>query len=295
MTPHGIHAHVPCLELGGTSGCILIDIFCLSVTFMDIVSLYLFLEPDRSPDGHGIECYPRYKCQWLCEPMKVSRGTHGRVVSIVDQTLPNSVRWRNIYISPRPRDHAYAKSDPHELLSRLSLGPSPPFRIERNTIPRLSHDNAVNLTFVTLTSPPWTGNPPVELAFHWRGGMILVTLGVCELDDHDETTPVAHTFHYAVGRFDPIVGAPASRSPSHGKASHSCATDHVSHGSTRTVSLSNGLSSHPSVFRISFTKSLEDPAERTLEVEMRVEVSKDILFTDTDNNEVISQQNHLTQ
>ena len=99
-----------------------------------------------------------------------------------------------------------------------------------------------------------------------------MTLGVCGLDDHDETTPVAHTLHYVVGRFDPIVGAPASRSPSHGKASHSCATDHVSHGCTRTVSLSNGLSSHPSVFRISFNKSLEDSTGRMLEVDMRVEV-----------------------
>ena len=283
MTPHGVHAHLPYLDLANTGGWILADIFCTSVCYSDEAysqSLYLLLEPDPGPGDHVTGRHPRYRCQWLNSFTLIAPGARSRLVATRNRIFtqfPNFVKWADIYISPRPRDRAHIKSAPPELLTHLSLGPSPPFRIKLHTISRLSHDNDVNLISVTHTPTPWTGHPPVKLAFRFQKYMVLVTLGICGLGDcawaYRDPAPT-NTSHYASVITYWLALAPNitdSELPRNDKTSHNCVKDHVSHGSACAV-FPNAVD----VFWMGFKRSLLDPDGKTLEVDMRVGVSKTI-------------------
>ena len=199
-----------------------------------------------------------------------------RLVKIALQTIPeapNIAKWRNIYISPRPRLRSRRKLDPDNLVSRLTLGPSPPFRIKTSTISSLSYQG-IRLTSVTPTPTPWTGYPPAKFVFRTMSGKALsVTLGMCRAYEGAIGTanpPGIRSPHYAVVtvKFS-AQDDEASSESSTSAESHNCATDHVWHGSA----INTWLHRPGTRIKISFVRSLVDIREEILEVQMEAEVS----------------------
>ena len=271
------------MDLGEGTGCVLVDIFCFRDNDVKAMAksqrLYLLLQTDPTFNEY-VEGHMLYTCRLLKGDLihGLVKSKHAsRLVNIALQTIPeapNIVEWRSIYISPRPsRLHSRRKLDPDHLVSRLTLGPSPPFRIKTSTISSLSH-HGIRLTSVTLTPTPWTGYPPAKFVFGTTSGKALsVTLGMCRAYEGAIGTanpPGIRSPHYAVvtGKFS-ARDDEASAECSAGTESHNCATDHVWHGSV----INTWLHRPGTRIKISFVRSLVDIREEILEVHMEAEVS----------------------
>ena len=268
MTPHGVHAYIPFEKVGDKY--ILVDIACQRIHTTPREShdsLYLLLHLDSRVEHPGR--YPHYHCQVGIS--KSRREYARRLVKISAPILPTEfTRWKDIYISPRPHPRSHLNSDLHELLARLMVSSSPPFRIKPNVLSTLRGAD-IHLMSVTQASTPWTGHPPVELTFRGSYGMISVTLGVCRPNDDAETVnhSKVHDSHYVLVRSS-HDGKPFESSRSITPINHNCSRDHVSDESTRSCPLSV---SGDRKLKVSFTRSLMDSAGETLEVHMEVKVS----------------------
>lgn len=253
MTPYGVQAYLPYIDLG--NDCIVVDIFCINRTGSASHPLYLFLRSDESTEeGEG---NPRlYYCLAYIQYSRDSPqyAPQRRLLCPVEGHL-DFEQWKEIYISPRPpyRSNS-ALLDAHERLSRLSLGPSPPFRIRPSTISSLQRRYSLRLTSIEGAHTPWTGHAPVRLyfSFLWSSAhMVVVELGRCT---RSPVTGQGLGPHY-------VVVGPSLLPPTFVGASHDCAKDHVTNGCTRV--LKDGQYEGSIIFKRSV---LDDPMGETLEL-----------------------------
>ena len=279
MTPHGIHVHLPCIELGQGTGCILVDIFCVSVDTQSWKPLndriHLFLELNSASDGSP--GYPLYNCQllgaWSSNFLKTrSTWSESRLINLTSETVKeecNSAMWKNIYISPRPRHRSHITSGPHIFAACLALTPSSPFWIKPSTLSNVSN-RGLQLIFVTRPHTiPWTGDYPVKLVFQCMDFSLHVTLGTCKINidvSHNSST----SNHYVVLKYSrdntDTSGSSRTRADT---PSHNCVKDHVTQGSTRITKLTSLYSQE---MHMSFTRSQKDPDDETLEIHTKFKV-----------------------
>ena len=285
MTPYGIHAHLPCIDIGEGTGFVLVDIFCHRTHCpQELVDdrVYLLLQRDLTAN-EGPTGYSSYDCQWLVyHPLFPTRIVHIIGTETTRGNHSSRAEWRDIYIPARPRHRAHVGSDISELVARLAANAPkfPSFRIQLSMI----SDGSFSCGAVTQLPPaiPWTGDPPFSLVFgnqslETLGFKLVVTLGVCGRVNKGTGTsnPPNHVSHYyAVLRTvyrsedeDPLVKV---SNGTYDAPEHDCQEDHISHGSTITRAgfLLNAR------FKISFRKSLVDTPGETLEVHMGNPVSR---------------------
>lgn len=206
-----------------------------------------------------------------------------RLTTAKKQTL-TLTRWEHLYISPRP---AYRTTVPHDSkilklpsLLTLNLGPSPPFRIKSsaiwwNTSGGAAEYTSLHPTFVTQTTVPWTGHPPIELHYehpllsHQR--KVVLRLGRCtskSTPSRSRTQDSIHSpvigSHYAVVNFV-SRGEHSRPSTAHGTC-HSCQNDHVVKGFIRIIQGGNTWGK----FSVRITRDYMNWG--TMELDIRLEV-----------------------
>ena len=256
MTPYGVHAYLPFIDIGDE--CILVDIFCFD-TKRSSAPVYLVLRPNTADRDRGKR--RRYYCQCISH-LQTGVKMHSRIACPVGYSL-SCQHWKDIYITPRPPHRSnHTLPDVQELLSRLTLGPAPPFRFE-SMMSLLAHKCDLHLTSVTPQIPiPWTGHPPVELRFapHYPSiPDILVRLGRCKSGrSHVQEGGLFYVVIESLDGSSTSVGAPNDH-----EASHSCPKDHVTSNQTRMF-LIQGHAPIQVVFRRSPIS--DHLAEETLEV-----------------------------
>ena len=281
MTPYGIRAHLPCIDIGQGTGFVLVDIFCHSTHPKASVDnrIYLLLQRDgvANEDLTGLSTY---KCQSLADLPEWKYAIPTRIVHITRTKTTSGnhsthAQWRDIYISARPRHRAHLSSDISELVARLAINAPkfPSFRIQPSMISGEFHCCSA----VTRLPPSvsWMGDPPFNLVLKllkdWTGHehKFVLTLGVCRGACKDITgtsnSPSQTPHYYAVIKGfksleeeDPTVKV---LSGNYEAPQHDCQRDHVSHGSI----ISGGSDRH---VRILFKRSLVDTCGETLEVHM---------------------------
>ena len=286
-TPYGIHAHLPCIDVGEGTGFILVDIFCHSTHPQALVDnrIHLLLQRDITAGANEDQTgYSSYDCQWLVDhTLSPTRILHIAETKTTRGNHSSRAQWRDIYIPARPRHRAHVGSDISELVARLAANAPkfPSFRIQ----PSIISDGLFSCGAVTQLPPtiPWTGDPPFSLVLgnKWLetlGFKLVVTLGVCRRANEDTTgtsSPHIYALHYyAVLRTvykseeeDLLVKV---SSGTYDAPEHDCQGDHISHGSTiiKAGFLLNAT------LKISFRKSLMDTPGDTLEVHMGNPVSR---------------------
>ena len=165
ITPHGVHAHVPVMELG--NGYILVDIFCRKTDCQGTLYLILLRDPTDSSEGGG---YPRYECALFSDwhiPILKMDPIPRRLVNLPTSALSahDFAQWRDMYISPRPAYRSHLSSDTREIVAQLSIGPAPPFRIKPSTINRLQRECSLYLVPLAPVPVRNTGRLPIRLQF----------------------------------------------------------------------------------------------------------------------------------
>ena len=279
MTPYGVQAYVPVMEFG--DGHILVNMFCSIISSMTPApgQLYLLLRRDAS-DKSGR--HPRYHCQCFSDSTSiVGDHDHCRLVALPEDQAPSLdlTKWMDIYISPHPPYRFQLTSNVRELISRLSLGISPPFRMKPSTFSTLSRYHDLHLLSVTSMPVPWIGSPPVELVFRrglpTLGHPVVVTLGRCtnaagqaQTTSDEIRVPAAPGPHYVMVEFGPDdLDWPLTRAS---PASHACPGDHVTDGCVRAFI----DEPHNYALSISFNPGTLESAGETLEIHFEVSVSR---------------------
>ena len=289
MTPYGIRAHLPCIDVLKGTGFVLVDIFCHSTHPQAQRDNRILLLLQRNvPANEDPTGYPCYGCQWL-ETLTTRHSPGTRIVHITEAgTTPRNQRslaqWRDIYISARPRHRAHLRSDISELIARLATNAPkfPSFRLQ----PSMVSGQFYYCCAVTQLRPssPWIGDRPCSLIIemkpvpsnHHTRSRWIVTLGVCNGINKVTTAtsnPPSHAVQrYAIvttiRRWDEEARILEVSSGTYKPPEHNCQKDHVSNGSIITREFLGHR------FKMSFRKSMVDAPGDTLEVHMGGPVSR---------------------
>ena len=163
MTPHGVRAHLlishsnSIWALARLPGCWMPS---RQLSRQRAVVLPLCKDPGKTPAGRE----SLYSCCFWDSSRVMQRCFIG-----IDPTVIEEVdwkwQWKTVYLSPKP---AY-RVDPQDLqwlISRLSIGPSPPpFLVHPSWITSPKGDLNLELRRVTEVPLPWTGTRHVNLTF----------------------------------------------------------------------------------------------------------------------------------
>ena len=179
----------------------------------------VWLPLQRDPYVPFIAGLPHYTCGFFHEPNKFAR-----IYVVTDSSSYGALawRWRDVYISLRPAYRA-DPLDAYGRLARLALGPPsapPPFVIRRATIAQFEREHGWALESVARVPTPWTGAPPLVLAFKRSNNFVerlTFALGKCTASIGRNT---GGDVLYARVQFD-RPGGEAAYAP------HACPDDHV--------------------------------------------------------------------
>ncbi|PIL37585.1 hypothetical protein GSI_01279 [Ganoderma sinense ZZ0214-1] len=221
VTPYGVLAHIPVIEL--PQGTIAIFFWMNKQDHLG-----LRLSPCSSSIDSSRLLYDVFPGDSRLVPLSVDENDY-----IVDGHPVHAV-WKKLYIAHRPPPDTLAPDASTSLYIPLNLGVLMPFRVPGGSIHELHVSTGLRLASVSPMTLPWTGSSPVTLTF--------------EPDNDDTRANILPGIELHLGRCTksvPVGQAPSGRhlgphwarlvfhdlkymSP-HGDADdgHSCSEDHV--------------------------------------------------------------------
>ncbi|KAM5542366.1 hypothetical protein V8D89_003825 [Ganoderma adspersum] len=154
VTPHGVLAHIPVIQLP------------------EYMIAMLFWRSDQD-DHLGLRLNP---CNGSVSSSRLLYDAHpgeDRIVPLgVDKDgyftvdgQPFDVVWKKLYIAHRPPPDTPTPDAATSLYMPLNLGVLIPFRIPGKNIQALHASTRLRLVSVSEMSLPWTGSPPITLTF----------------------------------------------------------------------------------------------------------------------------------